>query len=1062
MINNFYISTQELEDAKKYWLNKLSGNLEEVKIPYGHGMKPKGDAPSELIATLDSELDDKLTKISKNSDILLYVYLLTAFKILLWKLSGIRDVCVSSPVYVGQNQTEEQAYNKFIFLRDYIEDRITFKELLMEVKQTVFDGYKNQYYPMDRMYELLDCGINTESSHNVCFHFMSIHNGKCLDEMIGNNNYHFIFSLEKQERLKVRLIFNNKVMDEAYADRILGAYKNILTQVTKDINLQISDIRLVSGDEIEILNQFNDTLVDFGKIKTIMELFEEQVNKSSHDVAVTSVKDQDKNYEQLTYKELNERANQLAHSLRKNGVRRGDIIGLMVHNSLDVAVGILGILKAGGAYMPIEPDYPSDRIRYMARDSSMKLLVTNCGLSATLPFEGIIINLSGQELTKEDVSNLDIVSSPDDPVYMIYTSGSTGKPKGIVVTHKNLFNYVKWRIDALGHHSRDVSLQLLSIAFDGFGTNFYPALLSGGRVVFVDNVYWRDQRYISEVISEQKVTNFSLVPLIYRMILENAKDGILKSLRFVVLAGEESDSSLIELSQQKYPEVLLVNEYGPTETTIATTALCGMDAGNIAIIGGPIANNKIYILDKDNQLMPMGLFGELCVSGEGVSKGYRNRADLTADKFIKNPYSENEILYKTGDLARWRQDGTIELLGRIDNQVKIMGCRIEPGEIESVLSGHHAINKTVVTTSTNGAGYTELCAFFTATKKISIEQLRRDLADELPEYMIPSQLIQLDEFPLMLNGKINMNALKLSKQKVVTNEYVPPSNDIEKFLTGIWEQVLQKKKIGINDNFFDIGGNSLLVMQTHSLIENVYPGVTTIPDLFAYPSISKLAEFMVKRTHKKLENTELYSIELPADYFNEKKGRRSIGSFKLDLSSDLQSQLNEIVLSENVGKSDVLLSAFVYLIAKITEKENVSFQAMMKEKHRISSICLDVKKLSSFLELFNKVNQVSQESPDYVYLEADWYKVNPNRDEGAVLPLFLDRSRYDGKDDLMRYFDMIFEVTRSGEEISLSCEYDSAYLREDKVAGLLQMYMKTIELMLHRVRGSDGKGFNMN
>lgn len=1053
MTNNYFISTQELEDAKKYWLSKLSGNLEEVKIPNGHDMKPKGDDRNELIITLDSKMDDKLTKISKNSNILIYVYLLTIFKILLFKLSGIRDVCVSSPVYVGQNQTEEQEYNKFILLRDYIEDSITFKELLMEVKQTVIDGYKNQYYPMDRIYELLDCGTNTDSSHNVCFHLRSIHGKKCLDEMIENNNYHFIFSLEKQERLKVRVIFNNKVMDEAYANRILTAYKNILTQVIKDINLQISDIRLVNEDEIEILNQFNDTLVDFGEIKTITELFEEQVNKSSHDVAVTFVRDQDKNYEQLTYNELNERANQLAHSLRKNGVGRGDIIGLMVHNSLDVAVGILGILKAGGAYMPIEPDYPSDRIRYMARNSRMKLLVTNCVLSATLPFEGIIINLSGHELTKEDVSNLDVVSSPDDPVYMIYTSGSTGKPKGIVVAHKNLFNYVKWRIDALDHNSRDVSLQLLSIAFDGFGTNFYPALLSGGSVVFVDKIYWRDQRYINEVISEQKVTNLSLVPLIYRVILENVKDAMPKSLRFIVLAGEKSDSSLIELSQQKYPEVLLVNEYGPTETTIATTSLCGMDAGNVSIIGRPIANNKIYILDKDNQLMPIGLFGELCVSGQGVSKGYRNRADLTADKFIQNPYSENEILYKTGDLARWRQDGTIELIGRIDNQVKIMGYRIEPGEIESVLSGHNDIIKTVVTTCTNGAGYPELCAYFTAIKKISIEQLRRDLADELPKYMIPSRLIQLDEFPLMLNGKINIRALKLSKLNVVTNEYVAPSNDIENFLTGIWERVLQKEKIGVNDNFFDIGGNSLLVMQTHSLIENVYPELTTIPDLFAYPSISKLAEFIMKRTEKKLKNKELYSIELPADYFHEKRGRRSIDSFKLNLSSQLQSQLNEIVLSENVRKSDVLLSAYVFLIAKITDKENVSFQAMVNEKNKISSICLEVKTLSGFSELFNKVNQQSQESSDYVYLEADWYKVNSTRDEESVLPLFLDRSRYDGKDDLMRYFDMVFEVTMSGEEVSLSCEYDSAYLKEDKVADLLRMYVKTIELMIHRVRG---------
>ncbi len=1050
MKNNYFISSQKLEDAKKYWLKKLSGSFEEIKILYGQAMKPKDDARNDKIITLDSELDDYVMKISKNSDILLYVYLLTVFKILLWKLSGMKDVSVSSPVYVGQNQTEKWEHNKFIFLRDYIDDSLTFKELLMKVKQTVIDGYKNQHYPMDRIYELLDCGISTESSHNVCFHFMEIHRRKWLDEMIRNNNYHFIFSLEKQEFLRVRIIFNNKVMDETYAERVLAVYRNILLQVAKNINLQISDIRLVNEDEIKILNQFNDTLVDFGEIKTITELFEEQVNKSSHDVAVTYVKDQDKSYEQLTYKELNERANQLAYALRENGVRRGDIIGLMVHNSPDVAVGILGILKAGGAYMPIDPDYPSDRIRYMARDSNMKLLVTNSCLFPRLPFEGTIINLSNYDLYKGDASNPATVSSIDDPVYMIYTSGSTGKPKGIVVAHENLFNFVKWRIDALGHNSEDISLQLLSVAFDGFGTNFYPALLSGGSVVFVDNVYWRDSKYISGVISDRRVTNFSVVPPIYRMIVENTKEVDLKSLRFVILAGETADASLIKQSRQKCPGMLLVNEYGPTETTITATWLCGMDDRNISVIGSPIANNKVYILNKENNIMPIGFYGELCVLGKGVSKGYWNRGELMAEKFIKNPFSHKETLYKTGDLARWRQNGRIEFFGRIDNQVKIRGNRVELGEVEAVLSNHSDIIKAVVTTEINKNGDTRLCAFFTANRKIPIEDLRQDLSRDLPKYMIPSQLIQLDEFPLTLNGKINANALKLIQQNTVAKKYVAPKNDIEKSLTRIWIQVLGKKKIGSNDNFFDLGGDSILIMEAHSLIEKVYPGVITITDLFTYPSISKLAEFIASTTDKKLEKVKLYSMELPHDYFHIKKGRRSIESFKFNLSDELLHQIKDIVLKENVRISDVLLSAFVYLIAKITEKENVCFQTM-NEKDRISSIYLEMKDISNFTELFNRVKQISQESSWDVYSEVDLHKAYMARNNNSIMPLFFIHSSYDSKDDLIRFFDIVFEVMISGEGISISCDFDLSYLKENKVKNMFQMYKSTIEIMLSKV-----------
>jgi len=849
-VSQFYIPNEECKNAERYWLSKLSGELPKIKIPYCNKLKPVEKSEETQSIVLEKEIEDRLLIITKNNDLLLYVYLLSVFKIMLYKLSGIKDVCVSSPVYIGQSHVQLHMYNKFIYLRDYLDYNISFKYLLKKVKQTVIDGYKYQYYPMDRLKELLMYEQSTDYEHNICFYFMNIHGNECLDEMIKSKSYHFIFYIEKQESLKVKIVFNNQVMDELFAAKLIAGYKNILLQTMSDINLRISSIRLVNEDEIQILNQFNNTCVDFGKVKTLSKWFEEQEIKCSDKIAVTYVKEHDEYCEHLTYKELNIRANQLAYTLKKNGAARGEIIGLIVRNSLDIAVGILGILKAGGAYLPIDPDYPLERIQYMIRDSNMKLLVTNRSLSDISSFQGIVISLSNQVFIKEGTLNLNLESSPDDPAYLIYTSGSTGKPKGTIVTHKNLFNYVKWRIDALAHSSEDVSLQLLSIGFDGFGSNFYPALLSGGRIVFVDNAYWRNQDYICRVIANQKITNFSLVPPLYKMILMNAPSTLLDSLRFVVLAGEKSDASLITLSYQKFPKLMLVNEYGPTETTIAVTSLIGIDAVNTSIIGRPIANNKVYILDKDNQLLPIGLFGELCVAGEGVSMGYHEREELTKDKFISNVLPKSEVLYKTGDIARWREDGTIEILGRLDSQVKVMGCRIEPGEIESVISSYNGITQAVVTVIENETGYTQLSAFFTATSKISIEQLRIYLSSILPTYMIPLQIIQLSEFPLSINSKINISALKLISSDETANKYTIPDNDIEKVLTGIWEQVLEKDKIGTSDNFFEMGGNSFLVMQVHSLIEKVYPGVTKIPDLFAYPSISKLSEYIGRHKSK--------------------------------------------------------------------------------------------------------------------------------------------------------------------------------------------------------------------
>lgn len=1671
MADKYYISTQEFEDAKIYWLEKLSGELEEIQIPYGHSGELEGHRRRELRSAIGDGLAQRLDAISKNQDILLYVFLLAAFKVLLYKLSGTRDICVVSPVYSSSGEAYEQDYNKFILLRDHIEKNMTFKELLLNVKQTVIDGYKNQHYPMNRILEFLGQGTDAGYLYKAVFQLENIHDGRNVEELLESGLCQLFFSVKKKDGLEVKITFDNRALAEICAEKILAAYKNILAQAAGNINLPITGIELADGKERETVTGFNNTSVDFGEVRTIVELFEEQVQESGDDdalvyvvntdeilkgleegdfegdkagrcifecspfildypiddsdfillktsdyksvivnnaaysllqcfngkascksvyaavkeanaellicllnedgalsryeegtsgfvfscaeyegfmravrayfssclirlkgygetdagavyphnlqaldrkavdigtleavvkkrevsradvlllgetpgmsstgilylasylmrngvtakcqfndasrdiktlkenvcsliesiepkivalslkwfphiaraleickiikarfphikvviggntatyyyeefikhdyidciikgdgelpllaicrgedylpncvyrdgtrvvdnpityvqdeanssdiylsdldrilisnpaymsssfyifthkgclmnclycagchslqvktfnrknilrrrvdevrkdineakkyastfmfefdvpdtglldycrriwegidlsghfCAITSMvlpsgeffelvnktfkhvywnidicslserhrlllmskglvkpqwtdseilyfmdtcekynntsliinliaglpyfdeedmeaskkilyhimgtyrcfnelhwmrlhaqpgtlvsmeaerfgmysyattfedylkyscmnfeqneyppmeyynypyiyyKDDNLNakiskhyseinmlveqyrakkrknvkvYERLTYKELNGRANQLARILRRNGITRGSVVGLLVKNSLDIATGIFGILKAGGAYLPIDPDYPPERIRYMLGDGNIKLLVAHSDLAGKTGFEGRIINIDGQEFEKEDAANPERVNSIEDLVYVIYTSGSTGKPKGIMVEHRNLFNYVKWRIGRLGHSRQDASVQLLSIAFDGFGTNFYPSLLSGGKVVFINNTYWRDSKYVNEVISETGVTNFSVVPSIYRMILENAKEEELEKVRFVVLAGEKSDASLLALSQQKCPQILLVNEYGPTEGTITATALCGMSSEKLFVIGKPIANVKAYILNKDNNLMPVGLFGELCVSGNGVSRGYMNNPGLTAERFVENPFAEKEILYKTGDLARWMPDGSIEYLGRGDNQVKIRGFRIELEEIESVLSNNRTIKKAAVIASIEPDGNAQLYAFVTAAERISNEQIRQDLGKELPEYMIPSRIIQIEEFPLTLNGKIDKKALLAMKQNSIATEYASPRDDIEASLTEIWGQVLQKERIGVNDNFFDLGGNSILIMQTHTMIERAYPGVTTIPDLFAYPSISRLSEY-IRQQNKRAKKRKLSCIKLPYEYFHNNQTGRSTGCLKFDIPADLLERINIIISSKNLRIHDILLSAFVYLIAKVTGEESVSFQAMVSEKNMISNLSLELKNLSNFMELFHSMKQKLQLSANGTYPVAGLEKAIVDRDAQSVLPLFFDRSLYDGKVDLMKFFDMAFEAFINRDSICFSCEYNSARLKEDKMESMVQMYMKVIELMV--------------
>ena len=616
------------------------------------------------------------------------------------------------------------------------------------------------------------------------------------------------------------------------------------------------------------------------KIKTIYQLFEEQVNKFPDNIAVIFED------EKLSYKDLNKKSNQLARLIRskykkenKKDLKPDSLIGLCVERSLDMIIGILGILKAGAAYVPLDPDYPQDRLEYMIGDSHEGLIITQKSISAKdgfldkLHHDELLVVDSDEvkaELLKQSADNLEKISEPDNLAYVIYTSGSTGRPKGVMLEQNSVVDCMFWLQKEYGLTAKDRVLQKTPISFDVSVSEYLWSLLFGATLVIAKPEGHKDPEYLAQLIGEHKVTFTHFVPSLLKVLIDlaNADKQIknnLSSLNKVFCAGEALNIEIVR-SCSNLLQVELFNIYGPTEAAIfATHYKCQLDVlekMNLVPIGEGVDNAQMYILNNNLNPCPIGAPGELYIGGAGLARGYLNQEELTKERFIPNPFAKelslcnSDRIYKTGDLVRWLPDGNIEYLGRTDFQVKIRGFRIELGEIEKVLAKHKAISQvSVIDKEKEGQKY--LAAYYVIAKgkkAPEIDDLRDYLSISLPDYMVPAAFVKLDEMPLTPNGKINRRALPEPDMSLIGEEYVAPRNEVEKKLAEIWSHVLKidQDKVGIHDNFFHLGGHSLLAIQLVARIHAKLNCDMSIKNLFDKPKLMDLATFV---EHKIREGT---------------------------------------------------------------------------------------------------------------------------------------------------------------------------------------------------------------
>lgn len=863
---NCLLKSEEMKKQEEYWVNKFSGEVPVLNLPIDYQRPLIKSFEGDVINfSLSEELTRELHKLSKDSGSTLYMVLLSALTILLSRYSGQQDIVVGSPV-AGRAHTDLEGiigmFVNTLAMRNEPEGEKTYEQFLKEVKENALKAYENQNYQFEELVEKLN--IPRDMSRNPLFdvmlvvqnmegHDLNLQNSVFKLYMNTNKTSKFdltLTALEADRKIVLSLEYCTELFKRETIERMAEHFTNILNSIIENKTEKLKNIKLLGeAEEHKLLHEFNDTYAEYPREKTIQEVFEEQVEKTPDNTAAVF------GNEKLTYRELNEEANCLARTLREKGVGRDSIVGLMVERSLEMIIGIIGILKAGGAYLPIDQDYPKDRIEYMLHDSKTKLLLTKQNLLGHISFEGEVLDLSDDLIYAKDCSNLHRINASRNLAYIIYTSGSTGRPKGVMVEHRSLLNYITYSKKRY-IPSNDFSVPLFtSLSFDLTVTSIYVPLLSGGKI----NVYQNTDNLSFTDILKDKLDIMKLTPAHLNLINSLEENNI--NISRLVVGGEELSSKLAaEVYSNTCGKTEIINEYGPTEATVGCIVYSYREedkALRSVPIGTPINNTRIHIVDKTLSLVPIGVVGELCISGECLARGYLNNPGMTAEKFIDNPFVNGEKMYRTGDLARWLPDGNIEFLGRIDHQVKIRGFRVELNEIESNILTYRGIRDAIVIDREDEKGSRYLCAYITSDKDIVVKDIRQHLSKKLPDYMLPSYFVRLDKLPLTQNGKVDRKALPLPEGNMnLGNNYEKPRNELEEKLCLLWQEVLGVEKVGINDNFFEIGGHSLKATVLAARIHKELDIELSIKDIFSRPTIKEISEFIQSK-----EKNIYYSME---------------------------------------------------------------------------------------------------------------------------------------------------------------------------------------------------------
>lgn len=866
-----WLERQNRDEAADYWKRYLVGFKEITEIPKCSSLlSSTTHRQNQVRIELKNEFAESLRKAAKLCGVTLSTLMKAAWSILLAKYNQKQETVFGVVVSGRPPQLPgiEQMVGLFINtipVRITLNNEENIQELLQRIQAEAAEAEPFHFYP------LAEIQANSSLKQNLFDHIFVFENFPMAErlnnavhcEKVDSNfaiseiqsfertNYNFNIVVAPGESIAVLFDFNDMVHDRQMVQAIANSYEWVLRQVAEDPQMMVGEIEWLSSKDIELLKEFNNTDAPYPADRTIHGLFEDQAAKTPDEIAcicgdIT-----------ITYRELNNRSNQLAYALQSLGVRQESVVGLMADRSIEMMVGVMAILKAGAAYLPLDVRYPQERIAYMLEDADVSWVLTDMEL---VPFqfagvEAISLNRDYTDAFRFD--NPNIGCKPDQLAYVIYTSGSTGKPKGVMVEHSSVVNRLHWMQKAYPLEKQDTLLQKTSLIFDVSVWELFWWFLGGAKLYLLPPGAEGDPRILADTVQHAKVTIIHFVPSMLMPFLEYIENehsiGKLAGVKRVIVSGETlTEAHVLKFNKTLYAtnKTLLTNLYGPTEATVDVSGY-DLSPGEECVripIGKPIQNTRFYIVDQ-NKIQPVGVPGELYIAGAGLARGYLNLPSLTEGKFVPGFSGIKERMYRSGDLARWLPDGNVEYLGRIDHQVKIRGFRIELEDIESALLGFSKISQAVVTLAEN-EGNKKLIAYFVPKQEFSISEIREYLRNSLPEYMIPGEYIEIHEIPLTASGKSDRKRLQNMTGKRL--EISSPQSkmffsETEKIVARIWEEVLHTSEIGPNDNFFDLNGTSLDVIKVTSKLKKAFSREFDVISMFIYPTIALFCKHVLQQ-----------------------------------------------------------------------------------------------------------------------------------------------------------------------------------------------------------------------
>ncbi|MFL5513040.1 MAG: amino acid adenylation domain-containing protein, partial [Gemmatimonadales bacterium] len=826
-----WLQGEALERQLGYWAEQL-GDVATLELPTER-VRPavpsyRGGRQAFL---LGRELTERLGEVSRREGVTLFMTLLAGLQAVLSRYSGQSDIAVGTPIAGRTHREIEPLIGFFVntlVLRSEVKNE-SYRALLAQVREVCLGAYAHQDLPFEKLIEELQ--PERELSRTPLFQVMlTLQNAPGGELQLPGLKLSGVGAEETMARFDLLLmmsetaaglsgvwVYSRDLFDGARIERLSQHLQQLWGGVVADLERRVWELPLLTEAEQEQLSEWNETAAEFARERCLQEWIEAQVERTPAAVALRF------NEEEMSYAELNRRANQLAHYLRGSGVGPEVVVGICAQRSLELVIGLLGILKAGGAYLPLEPSYPRERLAFMLQEAGTRMLLTQAAVAERLELsaaglQSLCLDRDWQQLASLPATNLAPAASAENLAYVIYTSGSSGRPKGALLQHRGICNRLLWMQQAYELTGRDAVLQKTAYSFDVSVWEFFWPLMTGARLVLAQPEGQRDSSYLVALIRRERITVVHFVPSMLAAWLGEAGVEECRSLRLLVCSGEALGAELWQRVAERLSGVELENLYGPTEASVDVTRWsCRGEMRREVPIGRPIWNTELYVLGREQELLPVGVDGELYIGGVGLARGYLGRAELTAERFIPHPYSRvaGARLYRTGDLGRYLANGDISYVGRTDQQLKMRGFRIELGEVEAALRGAAGVRECVVVAHADEAGHKRLVAYVVAAGKVAAASLREHLRVSLPEYMVPAAFVFLEQLPLTANGKLDRRALPApdSAQLSQRLQFRPPRTAVEAELARLWAQVLGLERVGLDDNFFDLGGDSILSLQ---------------------------------------------------------------------------------------------------------------------------------------------------------------------------------------------------------------------------------------------------------